>query len=128
MGACVVICRTAKPKARKGRILFINAVDEVTRERAQSFLTDDHIERIVKAYERFKDEPGFTCVATLEGIRAKDGNLCLPLYIASGKANGSSDTEASGTGKPDLAGVLAAWIKSSGDVRRPLSSILEGNS
>jgi type I restriction enzyme M protein len=50
MEACVVICRTAKPKARKGKILFINAVNEVTRERAQSFLTDDHIERIVKAY------------------------------------------------------------------------------
>jgi len=49
MEACVVICRTAKPKARKGRILFINAVNEVTRERAQSFLTDEHIERIVAA-------------------------------------------------------------------------------
>ena len=33
MEACVVICRTAKPEARKGRILFINAVSEVTRER-----------------------------------------------------------------------------------------------
>ncbi len=58
MEACVVICRTAKPKARKGKILFINAVNEVTRERAQSFLTDDHIERIVAAYEKFKDEAG----------------------------------------------------------------------
>ena len=31
MEACVVICRTAKPKTRKGRILLINAVNEVTR-------------------------------------------------------------------------------------------------
>jgi type I restriction enzyme M protein len=81
MEACVVICRTAKPKAR-GKILFINAVNEVTRERAQSFLTDDHIERIVNAYEKFKDEPGFTRVVTLEEIRAKDGNLSIPLYVA----------------------------------------------
>jgi type I restriction-modification system DNA methylase subunit len=36
MEACVVICRTVKPKTRKGRILLINAVNEVTRERAQS--------------------------------------------------------------------------------------------
>ena len=57
MEACVVICRMNKPKARRGRILFINAVNEVTRERAQSFLTDDHIERIVDVYQRFKDEP-----------------------------------------------------------------------
>ena len=71
MEACVVICRAAKPKDRKGRILFINAVNEVTRERAQSFLTDDHIEHVVNAYENFKDEPGFARVATLEQVRAQ---------------------------------------------------------
>ncbi len=128
MEACVVICRTAKPKARKGKILFINAVNEVTRERAQSFLTDDHIERIVKACEKFKDETGFTRVATLEEIRAKDGNLSIPLYVAPVAANGASDTEATGTGKAELAGALAAWMTSSGDVRRALSLILEGRS
>ena len=62
--ACVATCHTAKPKPRKGRILLINAVNEVTRERAQSFLTDEHIERSVKAHARFKDQPGLTCVAT----------------------------------------------------------------
>lgn len=81
MEACVVVCRTAKPKAREGRILLISAVDEVTRERAQSFLTDEHIERIVKAYERFADEPGFADVATREEVRASEGNLSIPLYV-----------------------------------------------
>jgi type I restriction enzyme M protein len=126
MEACVVICRKAKPKARKGRILFINAINEVTRERAQSFLTGDHIERIVQAYERFKDEPGFTRVATLEELRARDGNLSIPLYVTSAAANGAVDTAAPGTGKPELAGAIAAWMKSSGEVRRALNSILEG--
>ena len=58
--------------------MFINAINEVTHERAQSFLTDDHIEHIVKAYQSFKAEPGFTRVASLEEIRAKDGNLSMP--------------------------------------------------
>ena len=89
MEACVVICRTAKPKARKGKILFINAVNEVTRERAQSFLTDDHIERIVHAYQQFKDEPGFARVATLDEIRASGtGNMRLPLYVVNAAAGG----------------------------------------
>ena len=82
-----------KPKARKGRILFINAVNEVTRERAQSFLTDDHIERIVAAYETFKDEPGFTRVATLEEIRHKDGNLSIPLYVGACRDGSERDGE-----------------------------------
>jgi type I restriction enzyme M protein len=121
MEACVVICRTAKPKARKGRILLINAVNEVTRERAQSFLTDDHLERIVKAYQRFKDEPGFTRVATLEEIRAKDGNLSIPLYVASG--NGQPETKARSVGSI-LEDSLSAWLKSSCAVRESLSELL----
>jgi type I restriction enzyme M protein len=65
MEACIVICRTAKAKECRNKILFINAVNEVTRERAQSFLTDAHIRRIVKAYEAFRDEPDFTRVVGL---------------------------------------------------------------
>jgi type I restriction enzyme M protein len=38
MEACVVICRSQEAEARKGKILFIDAVAEVARERAQSFL------------------------------------------------------------------------------------------
>ena len=122
MEACVVICRTAKPKARKNKILLINAVNEVTRERAQSFLTDDHIERIVQAYEQFKDEPGFTRVATLEEIRAKDGNLSIPLYVAPA-ANGGSEANPS----PDDASLpeaLAGWLESSRKVRDSLHTLI----
>jgi type I restriction enzyme M protein len=82
MEACVVICRALKPEGRRNKILFINAVNEVTRERAQSFLTDEHIGRIVNAYERYEDEPTFTCVAPLDTIRARDGVLSIPLYVA----------------------------------------------
>jgi type I restriction enzyme M protein len=121
MEACVVICRMAKPKARKGRILLINAVNEVTRERAQSFLTDDHIERIVKAYQRFKDEPGFTRVATLEEIRAKDGNLSIPLYVASG--NDQPETKVRSVGS-NLEDSLSAWLQSSCAMRESLSELL----
>jgi len=122
MEACVVICRTAKPKARKGRILFINAVNEVTRERAQSFLTDDPIERIVNAYEQFKDEPGFTRVAAFEKIRANDGNLSTPLYVAP-TANGGSDANPATPGKPDLTAALNGWLASSARVRAALGCI-----
>ena len=120
MEACIVICRTAKPKAHKGKILFINAVDEVTRERAQSFLTDDHIERIVKAYKKFKDEPGFTRVATLEQIRTKDGSLNIPLYVEAVTTNGKLTT----TETSSLAGALNGWIESHSQVAEALAKIL----
>ena len=37
MEACIVICRMNKAPERRGRILFINAVNEVTRKNAQSY-------------------------------------------------------------------------------------------
>ena len=48
MESCIVICnRQARPAARKGKVLFIDAVNEVTRERAQSFLKPEHQQRIL---------------------------------------------------------------------------------
>ena len=121
MEACVVVCRTQKPKARRGKILFINAVNEVTRERAQSFLTDEHLQRVVRAYQDFKDEPGFTCVATLEEIRSKDGNLSIPLYVES-ETNAQRD-EAVDAATTALPVALAGWINSSRDVRSSLTAL-----
>lgn len=126
MEACVVICRTAKPKARRRKILFINAVNEVTRERAQSFLTDDHVERIVKAYDAFQDEPGFTRVASLEEIRAKGGNLSIPLYVAQPVLSAGlavrEDQAAYRTG--GLPQALDAWLASRKTLAESLSAIL----
>jgi len=50
MEACIVICRTSKEPDRRGKILLINAVNEVTRKNAQSWLDDAHIHKIAKAY------------------------------------------------------------------------------
>jgi type I restriction enzyme M protein len=122
MEACVVVCRTRKPKARRGKILFINAVNEVTRERAQSFLTDEHLQRVVRAYQDFKDEPGFTRVVPIEEIRAKEGNLSIPLYVG-GETQAQTDA-AAGTATTALPDALADWLQSSSSVRRSLDALL----
>ena len=122
MEACVVICRTAKPKERRGRILFINAVNEVTRERAQSFLMDDHIEHIVSAYRKFKDESGFAHVATVDEIRAQDWSLNIPLYVAVDETPITSKEAVNGH---SLKESLSSWIGSAAEVRDALDAILE---
>jgi type I restriction enzyme M protein len=96
MEACVVICRTRKPPARKGKILFIDAVNEVARERAQSFLKPEHQARILKAYKKFVDDPGFAKVASNTEVLEKDGNLSIPRYVrpaqnGNGNGNGAVD-------------------------------------
>ena len=123
MEACVVVCRTQKPKSRRGKILFINAVNDVSRERAQSFLTDEHLQRIVRAYQDFKNEPGFTRVATLEEIRSKDGNLSIPLYVET--ETSAQRDEAADAATTALPVALAGWIKSSRGVRSSLTALDE---
>jgi type I restriction enzyme M protein len=125
MEACIVICRMAKPEERRGKILFINAVNEVTRERAQSFLTDDHVEHIVKAYERFEDEPGFARVATHAEIRAKGGTLSIPQYVAPATPHGTKNDTAASDGENALDIVLADWLESSRLLRQSLVDILK---
>jgi type I restriction enzyme M protein len=97
-------------------------VNEVTRERAQSFLTDDHLQRVVRAYQDFKDEPGFTRVVPIEEIRAKEGNLSIPLYVG-GETQAQTDaaTESATTALPDA---ISAWLESSASVRQSLQTLL----
>ena len=81
MEACVVICRTQKPAEQKGKVLFIDAVHEVARERAQSFLKPENQRRILDAYSAFADESDFARVATIAEILGKDSNLSIPRYV-----------------------------------------------
>ena len=81
MEACVVVCRTRKPSGREGKVLFIDAVHDVARERAQSFLKAEHQQRILTAYQAFADDHGFAKVATATEILQKDGNLSIPRYV-----------------------------------------------
>jgi type I restriction enzyme M protein len=81
MESCIVVCNRKKPSRRKNKVLFIDAVGEVTRERAQSYLKAEHQQRILGVFKAFADEPGFAKVATLRDITANGANLSIPLYV-----------------------------------------------
>ena len=83
MEACVVVCRARKPPERRGKVLFIDAVRQIARERAQSFLTPEHQKRILTAYDGFGEEPGFAAVATNNDVLGNDGNLSIRRYVRS---------------------------------------------
>lgn len=80
MEACIVICRTYKEPSKRGKILFVNALKEVTRKNAQSYLEDKHIEHISSAYENYIDEDKYSKVATIDEIAANDYSLNIALY------------------------------------------------
>jgi len=104
MRACVVICRSRKPASRKRRILFIDAVNEIARERAVSFLKPEHQKRIRSAYDAFEDETGFAKVASMDDVAAQDHSLSIPLYVKQAAAETAEDRE-----ERPLADVWAEW-------------------
>ena len=86
---------------------------KLPRERAQSFLTSDHIERIVEAYKRFRSDEEFAAVVTLADLRANLANLSIPLYVRRTSKGG-------GLHLPEA---VAAWRESSASLRTAADSL-----
>ena len=80
--ACILVLRApgAKPKARKGNVLFINADREYTEGRAQNYLFPEHIEKIVAAWHAFEEVPGFARVVSREELKENEDNLNVRRY------------------------------------------------
>jgi type I restriction enzyme M protein len=108
MQACVIFCRSKKPPKKRGKVLLIDAVNEVARERAMSFLRLEHQQRIEAAYGAFSDEEGLAKVATIEDIAAQGYSLSIPLYVKRKTAASGTSTELA----PSLAQAWVAWEES----------------
>ncbi|HTA27382.1 MAG TPA: class I SAM-dependent DNA methyltransferase [Bacteroidia bacterium] len=81
MESCLLVCRMKKPRERKGKILFINAVNELKIERTNAWLEPSHVKKIATTYRAFKEDEGFSKIATIKEVMENSGNLSLPLYI-----------------------------------------------
>ena len=91
MEACILICRTRKPAVRQGKVLFIDALHEVARERALSYLKPEHQQRIANAYSAFADADGFAAVVPIAEILEREGNLSIPRYVDGAVERAGSD-------------------------------------
>ncbi|WP_214104594.1 type I restriction-modification system subunit M [Acrocarpospora catenulata] len=81
--ACILVLRgtNPRPKERRGQVLFINADREFTASRAQNYLDPQHAEKIVGAYEEYRDIPGFARVVDIKELRENDFNLNIRRYV-----------------------------------------------
>ena len=118
MEACILICNKGKKKDRQGKILFINAVNEVKRESAFSYLTDKHIKKIYKAFVDYSNIEGFAKVMSIKEVLMKNGNLNISLYV-------SNVQETNGQKKIDLENLLQVWKKQSHCLQKDLKNLFE---
>lgn len=92
MEACIVICRSYKAPSRRGKILLINAVNEVTRKSAQSWLEDSHIQKIANTYGEYAEVEGFSSVITMADAEKNSYSLSIPLYVKEVACEQTKDT------------------------------------
>ena len=79
----IIIFNKNKPRNRKGKVLFLNAIEEFEKHpevRRLYTLSSNNIKKITKAYENFRNVAGFAKVADLKELGEKDYNLNITLY------------------------------------------------
>lgn len=84
MEACIIICNTHKSSERAGKIMFINAVNEVIRKNAESYLTDEHIAKIANAYFDYTESEGFCKIVQNTDILKENSTLNISYYVSAG--------------------------------------------
>ncbi|KAA6324351.1 putative type I restriction enzymeP M protein [termite gut metagenome] len=117
MEACLLICRMNKSQERKGKILFINAVNEVKQEKTTNLLEEKHIQKIFKAYREYKDIPGFAKKVSVKEILQNNVTLSIPLYISRNQEKQEDELS--------LQDVIAAWEESSEALQQSLEELFK---
>ena len=120
MEACIMICRTNKIPENRGKVLFINAVKEVTRKNAESFLEDEHITKIANTYDNYESVPGFAKVATIKDIKNNGYSLSIPLYV-------NKETVPNHREDYNLNSCCRDWLEKSKKMRKMYDEIFPNN-
>ena len=78
--ACLLILNKAKPKARKGKVLFINSELEYEEGKNQNKLRVQDIEKIVDTFDNYSEIKRYSQIVPLDAIAENDYNLNIRRY------------------------------------------------
>ena len=113
MVSCLLITNQNKPEERRGKVLFIQAVDEVRKEKTMSYLDTTHIEKIHETYVNYDETPYFSSITEKDEIlNDKNARLSVQLYVKRDSIVENNFPE-----------TLQAWEKSSHNLRKSMNTL-----
>ncbi|MBK9096710.1 MAG: SAM-dependent DNA methyltransferase [bacterium] len=115
MEACLLITNTNKKKDRRGKILFINAVNEVRQEKSLAYLEENHIQRIYGAYKSFVDVEDLSMLASIEDIKLNNYKLALNLYVR----------QSNGDHQNNFGEIFTKWKDSSDQLKNSMAELFD---
>lgn len=119
MESCLLVCRTNKHSNQRGKILFINAVNEVKRNNATSYLTDEHIRKISTAYHDFRNIEHLAHIADTSEIQKNKFNLNISLYVR------PLENHVNNKQSLNVLQEIQHWSKTSSELKRQLSKLMQ---
>ena len=81
MEAMIMVCNKNKTPEMQEKVLFINAVQEVTRKNADSYLEKKHIQKISQAFNEKKDIDYFCRIVDNKTLLENGSNMTISLYV-----------------------------------------------
>jgi type I restriction enzyme M protein len=79
--ACVLVLNKNKPKERKNKIIFIHAAKDYQESKVRNLLREQDIEKITKAFRKYKDIDKYCHIAGSEELKENEFNLNVPRYV-----------------------------------------------
>lgn len=81
LAACVMVFKKKKETSKKGKVLFIDASEQVRVGRAQNYLEPNNVNQIFDWFNDYKDVENYVKVSTKADLEENDYNLNIPLYV-----------------------------------------------
>lgn len=117
MVSCLLVTCKNKPVDRKGKILFIQAVDEVRKEKTMSYLDDKHIKKILNAYTNFKNISEFSKVEKIETIlKDKNARLSVELFVKDSSVSANQNS---------FANIISDWENSTEQLSQSMNELFK---
>lgn len=81
MEAMVLVGNTNKPRERKGKVIFIDGLQECVQEKNYAYLNEDHIQRMFKAFKDYVDIPHFVAVVGNDVLLENNASMNVHHYV-----------------------------------------------
>ena len=94
-GTSIPTCILVFKKCREDsdNVLFIDASAHFKKIKAQNYLTDENVQKIVETYKNRSEEDKYSHLASLDEIRENDYNLNIPRYVDTFEEEGPIDLD-----------------------------------
>ncbi|MCT4298220.1 SAM-dependent DNA methyltransferase [Elizabethkingia anophelis] len=117
MVSCLLITNNNKPKERKDKIIFIDAIKEVRQEKTMSYLDPHHIDKIFQTYKNYNEENGFSkIIDKLKVLEEPNARLSVQLYVDQIHLKSEED---------NFDSVLKSWQQASEQLKESMQTLLK---